>query len=130
MVAIGLVASGLVASGAVGLGAAGVGFKGRTSQKQPISFRVSGGSISQLDYRIVDRCPHHQRLINHDFGFSAIRISHSRFGGTFVDPRHHTKAIVQGMTMAATVRGSLSDRTRNPKTHAICTGKATFKLHR
>jgi hypothetical protein len=114
---------------AVAYAGAGRSFRGRTSQKQPISFMVAGGHVRKLDYRILDTCPGGLRLINHDFGFSPIPIARARFGGTFLDPAHHAKAVLAGSLKNGVVRGSITDRTRSATTHKICTGKATFTLH-
>ncbi len=109
---------------------AAVRFSGRTSQRQPISFSVSGGYVRTLDYRIVDRCPAHKKLINHDFGFTPIRITRSHFGGTFIDPAHDGSAVVSGIISGRRVKGSLSDRTRDARTGRICNGTAQFNLAR
>jgi hypothetical protein len=105
-------------------------YSGKTSQRRPISFKVSGGFVRKLDYQIVDRCPHGQKLINHDYGFSPIRISDGKFGGVFFDRNHHGKAVVRGTMSRGAAHGSLSDRTRNSKTHKFCTGAAEFRLAR
>jgi hypothetical protein len=115
-----------VAYGAVVAGS----FKGKTSQHQPIAFRVSGGHVRGLDYRIVDTCPGGQKLINHDFGFSPIRVAHGKFGGTFFDRAHHAKAVISGTFKKGVVHGSITDQTRNTTTHKICTGKAKFAVRR
>lgn len=123
-------ATGLLIAAAVAYAATSSGYSGRTSQRQPISFQVSRGYVRQLDYRIVDKCSRGQKLINHDFGFSPIQVSHSKFGGTFADPKHHGKAVVTGMLKGRMVQGTLSDRTRNAKTGKFCSGKAAFKIRR
>jgi hypothetical protein len=123
-----LASSSFLIAATVAYGAVSRGFAGKTSQRQPISLEISGSSIRKLDYKIVDRCPGAQKLINHDFGFSAIPIKGSKFGGTFNDPVHHGKAVVKGRIKHGTVQGSLSDRTRSATTHKFCTGKAQFHL--
>jgi hypothetical protein len=130
LVTIGLVVSGVLAATALAYAAATRGYHGRTSQHQPISFHVAGGYLRSLDYKIIDRCPNGQRLINHDYGFTPIRIRRSHFGGTFLDPLHHGKAVVKGSIKHHVARGTLLDRTRDPSSHRICTGTATFTLAR
>jgi hypothetical protein len=130
LVAIGLVVSGVLGCSALAYAAATHGYHGRTSQHQPISFRVGGGYLRKLDYKIIDRCPGGQRLINHDFGFTPIRIRRADFTGTFLDPQHHGKAVVTGSIRHHVARGTLVDRTRDPSSRKICTGKATFRLAR
>jgi len=114
---------------AVASGAVSRSFRGRTSQRQPISLRVSGGFVRKLDYHIVDKCPAGLRLVNHDFGFPRIRLAHSKFAGTFRDPVHQGKAVVSGAIRRGMAEGSIRDRTRSVTTHRICTGRAKFRLH-
>lgn len=123
-------AAALLAVVAVAYGATHHGFRGRTSQHEPISFRISRGHLRALDYRIVDHCPRSPSLVNHDYGFTPLRISHGKFAGTFLNPAHHGKATIRGTAKHGTVSGSLTDRTRNSKTHRICSGKAKFRVHR
>ena len=126
-----LVAAALfLVAAALAYAAASHTYTGKTSQRRPISFKISRGFVRRLDYQIVDSCPHGQKLINHDYGFSPIRISDRKFGGVFFDHRHHGKAVVRGTMSKGTAHGSLSDRTQNSKTHTFCTGKAQFRLAR
>ena len=106
-------------------------YNGRTSQRQAISFQVAGGSVKLLRYRINDRCPNRKRLSVRAWGFPALRIKHGHFGGTFVAKAPAAaKAVITGTVSGTTVRGTLSDRTRNRRTRRLCTGKATFSLRR
>jgi len=114
---------------AVAYGANSRSFKGKTSQKQGISFKVSGGFVRNLDYHVIDKCPGGLRLNNHDFGFKPIRLVHSKFGGTFRDRRHHAKTVISGTIRHGVAQGTITDQTRNAK-HQACTGEATFRLHR
>ncbi len=106
-------------------------YSGRTSQRQAISFRVAGGSVTTLRYRIDDRCPNHKRLSVRAWGFPPLRIKQGHFGGTFAAKAPAAaKAVISGTVAGTNVRGTLSDRTRNRQTHRFCTGKATFSLKR
>ncbi len=120
---------GLVAVG-VAYAAVSRRYTGKTSQHRPISFTISRGAVRNLDYEIVDKCAKGRPLINHDYGFSSIRISDSKFGGVFFDHRHHGKAVIRGTITKGTAHGSLSDRTMSAATHSFCTGKAQFRLRR
>jgi hypothetical protein len=120
---------GLIGAVAAEGAASSVHLTGRTSQRRAISLTLTAGSITQLQYRIVDRCPGGRLLFVHDWGFPALPVKDSKFGGTFAaKPPQKATAIVSGTVSGRTVRGSLSDRTRNRRTHKFCTGKATFKL--
>lgn len=106
-------------------------YSGRTSQKQAISFQVASGSVKTLRYRINDRCPNHKRLSVRAWGFPPLRIKQGHFGGTFVAKAPATAtAVISGTVSGTNVRGTLSDRTRNRRTHRLCTGTATFSLKR
>ncbi len=104
-------------------------YRGRTSQRQMITFRVvEGTSLRRLAYRIVDKCPKGKSLINHDYGFPTMPIVRERFGGTFFDHAHHGRAQIKGHVYGKVVKGSLVDRTENAKTHRLCRGTASFLL--
>ncbi|MGZ6617980.1 MAG: hypothetical protein ACXVFQ_26590 [Solirubrobacteraceae bacterium] len=84
-----------------------------------------------LRYRIDDRCPNRKRLLVRAWGFPPLRIKQGHFGGTFVAKAPAAaKAVIAGTVSGTTVRGTLSDRTRNRRTRRLCTGKATFSLKR
>jgi hypothetical protein len=106
-------------------------YSGRTSQKRPISLRITGSLVKALRYRIDDRCQGGKRLFVRAWGFPPLAIKHHRFGGTFVAKAPASaKAIIRGTVSGTKVTGTLSDRTRNRRTHRLCTGKATFSLTR
>jgi len=109
--------------------APGIHFSGKTSQRRLISFTLAGAKITRLQYHIVDRCPGGKLLFVHDWGFPALPVTNSKFGGKFVArPPQKATAIISGAGSGRTVTGTLSDRTRNQKTSRFCTGKASFAL--
>jgi hypothetical protein len=121
----------LIASVTYAAASAGGSYSGRTSQRRAISFQISRGAVRRLRYRINDRCPGGKRLVVRAWGFPALKIARHRFGGTFVaKPPASAKAIITGTVFGSTVKGTLSDRTRNRRTHRLCTGRATFSLSR
>jgi hypothetical protein len=108
-----------------------VSYRGRTSQRRPISFTLSGRFVTKLRYRIVDSCGHGRRLYVRAWGFPPLAISHGRFGGRFVAKSpHQATAVVTGRITAGSISGSLSDRSQDSKTRSICHGRATFRLPR
>ncbi len=120
-----------IASFAYAAASADGGYSGRTSQRRAISFRISQGAVRQLRYRIDDRCPGGKRLVVRAWGFPALKITGDRFGGTFkAKAPASAKAVISGTVSGTTVRGTLSDRTRNRASHRLCTGGATFMLTR
>jgi hypothetical protein len=106
-------------------------YSGRTSQGRSISFALDAGKITGLQYRIVDTCPGGKVLFVHDWGFPALTVTNSKFGGKFVAKKPQSATtIIHGRVSGKTVRGTLWDRTRNRKSHKFCTGRAAFDLRR
>jgi hypothetical protein len=118
----------VLVAAAAAYGATSINFSGTTSQGRPISFTLAGNSITNLDYRINDKCPDGTTLFVHNYGFSPLKIKKSKFGGKFGSTNGNTTAIVSGRVSGNTVSGTLSDKTRSKRTGLFCTGKATFKL--
>ncbi|MBV9918620.1 MAG: hypothetical protein JO153_19135 [Solirubrobacterales bacterium] len=102
---------------------------GNTSQKLPISMRLTGPTVASLRYRIEDRCPGGRRLRISAWGFPPLAIKGSRFSGKFTaQPPHSATSTISGEVAGERVSGSLLDRTRSPKTGELCSGSATFRL--
>ncbi len=114
---------------AAAVAATGVKYSGQTSQRRPISFTVTGNTIKGLRYHIDDRCARGKSLFVNAWGFPALKIKSSTFGGTFVGaaPQKPT-AIVNGTVSGNTISGTVSDQRKDGKTHKLCSGKATFTL--
>jgi hypothetical protein len=124
-----LVALGVVLAAATAYAATAIGYRGKTSQGRPISFKLDGREITNLQYRITDRCPNGRLLFVHNWGFPPLAVKNAQFGGKFVaKPPQDATAIISGRVSGETVSGTLSDRSRNKRTHKFCTGKAKFKL--
>jgi hypothetical protein len=107
-------------------GAPSKSYRGRTSQKQKISFTISGGFVRNLNYFIIDRCTARSRVSDHDRGFPPMQIKHSRFGGTFHDPTHGATAVISGTLFGQRVKGSLTDTVKFRR--HTCHGSASFNL--
>jgi hypothetical protein len=126
-----LVALGVGVGGSVAYAATSATYRGRTSQGRAISFKFDGSAVADLQYHIDDRCPDGRLLFVHNWGFPALPVRDSKFGGTFVaKPPQKAQAVVAGHVAGTTVSGTLTDRSRSNKTRKLCTGKATFKLTR
>lgn len=114
---------------AAAFAATSVNYSGRTSQRRPISFTVTGNTIKGLEYHIDDRCARGKFLFVSAWGFPALEIKSSKFGGTFVGfSSQKPIAIVNGTVSGNTISGTISDRRKYGKTHKLCFGKATFTL--
>lgn len=105
-------------------------YRGKTSQRLPISFTLSGSHLINLSFRIDDVCPDHHVWRIHDFGFHAITISRSRFDEKFVSALTKATAVVKGRFFAKSVSGRLLDRRYISREHRYCRGIASFHLRR
>ena len=99
-------------------------YRGKTSQRQPISFKVFQGGVTGLDLYIRDRCPDGHLLRVHAHGFPRIAVRGNRFGGTF-GPRREPTVLV-GTFSGTKVTGSIKDSSVSPRTGKLCKGLATF----
>jgi hypothetical protein len=107
-------------------------YKGKTSQKEAISFRLSGGAIRGLDFKIKDRCPDHHILIVEEGGYPPLTIKHSKFGGSF-SPTTGVQgegSMIKGKVSGKTVSGTLTDTGFSQREQRLCHGSATFSLTR
>jgi hypothetical protein len=123
----------LLTSGGVALAVVTGKLSGRTSQKQPISFRLAHGDITRLEFHINDRCPSGNIWNADDHGFGRLRINKfHKFGNRFSDTSSARPATaeIKGTVFRHKVVGSLFDRRFIPKEHHYCSGRATFSLHR
>jgi hypothetical protein len=119
----------LVMAAAATAAAPSVNYRGRTSQRRPISFAVASHAVDYFQYRIDDRCPGGKVLFVRTWGFPAMKIKHNRFGGKFSSKGAQVaSAIIDGTVNGKTIKGSISDRTEDPKSHDLCHGKTTFTL--
>jgi hypothetical protein len=109
---------------AVAYGATSGTYKGKTSQRLSITFKVAGGAIKGLDFHIRDKCPDGRTLTVHNSGFPSIKISHNKFGGTFGPSGQPT--VIQGKFSGKKATGSLKDSTVSSSTGLLCKGSATF----
>jgi hypothetical protein len=121
-----LIALSLVSSGAVA--SAATRYAGRTSQRAPITFTLSGGYLRDLRFTIYIRCPsrHIWRVAASDF--PPIKVKRGLFAQKFVARDAKASATVRGRLGGRDVRGTVSDRTYEPREHHYCSGTARFDL--
>jgi hypothetical protein len=105
-------------------------YTGRTSQRQPISFSISGGHLRGLQFRLEDTCQNGHVYLVHDFDFAPIQISHSRFKETFISKEKTATVTVKGQVMRRSVAGSITDQRSITHERRRCRGRATFNLPR
>jgi hypothetical protein len=129
----GLTAVLLLGSVATALAAVTGAFSGRTSQKQPISFRVAHGYVTHLQFHINVRCPNGDIWNVFDRGFSKIKINKfHKFGKRFTntDSPTQAEAEIKGTVFQHRVTGSLFGRQIIEKEQHFCSGRATFSLRK
>ena len=103
-------------------------YQGKTSQEESLTFKVAGGAVNGLEYRIRDKCTdgHILRVLNH--GFPPIKISHNQFGGTFGPAGE--PAVIHGTFSGKKVTGSIKDSSVYIQTGELCKGSTTFTAMR
>jgi hypothetical protein len=106
--------------------ASGVSYTGTTSQGKALTFKVSGGKLVGLKYHISDTCPD-GHILTEDVTFQPITITGGRFSHTFGPTGQPTS--VTGKISGKHASGSVRDRSRSPREHALCHGSATFSAH-
>jgi hypothetical protein len=106
--------------------ASGVSYKGTTSQGQALTFKVSGGKVVGFKYHIHDTCPDGHILIE-EITFQPITITGGRFSHTFGPSGQPTS--VSGKISGKHASGSVRDRSKSAREHALCHGSATFSAH-
>jgi hypothetical protein len=121
-----LVATTLLSDTAVAAGA--TRYAGRTSQRAPVSFAISGGYLRKLRFTIYIKCPSRHIWRIGASNFAPIRIRHGRFSQRFVAQNGKASAVVRGRVTGRRVRGTLYDRTYEPKEHHFCAATARFDL--
>jgi hypothetical protein len=121
-----LVALSLASS--VAVAAAPTRYAGRTSQRAPISFAISGGYLRELRFTIYIKCPSRHIWRIAASNFSPIRIKRGTFDQKFVARHGQASAMVHGRLAGGRVRGTLYDRTYEPMERHFCAGSARFDL--
>jgi hypothetical protein len=112
----------------VAVASAAARYAGRTSQGAPISFTVSGAHVRNLRFTIYIKCPSRHIWRISASNFPAIAITHGAFDQRFVARDQRGSATVKGQLSGSRVRGTLFDRTYEPKEHHFCAGTATYEL--
>jgi hypothetical protein len=106
--------------------ASGVAYTGATSQGHALKFKVSGGKIVGLKYRMDDTCPD-GHILTEVIAFQPITITGGRFSHTFGPSGQPTS--VSGKISGKHATGSIRDRSMSAREHALCHGSATFSAH-
>lgn len=103
-------------------------YAGRTSQRAPISFTISGGYLRTLRFTIYIRCPSHHIWRIAASSFPPIKVTRGKFAQRFMARGDNGSATVRGSVSGRRVSGSVSDRTFEPTEHHFCSGTAGFDL--
>jgi hypothetical protein len=121
-----LVALSLVSSAALAADVAR--YAGRTSQSATISFAISRGYVRKLRFTIFIRCPSRRIWRIAASNFEPIKIKRGRFAQKFVARDGDASATVRGRVAGRRTRGTLYDRTYEPRERSFCAGTARFDL--
>jgi hypothetical protein len=106
------------------------GYAGKTSQRQPVGFRISNGAVRGFDITVHDKCPDGHTL-SVQATYPTMKISHGKFGGAFSPIGGHSgeHASLHGKLGRRAVTGSLSDTSFSKREGALCHGSTTFTAH-
>lgn len=124
----------LVIAAAIAVGGAAVAsaavpgpYKGKTSQKQPVTFRLSSGQVKDFKAIINDRCPdgHTLKVTGH---YPPMPVKRGKFGGQFVPIGGHPgeQATLRGAVGGRKVTGRVNDTSFSNREGVLCHGSATF----
>jgi hypothetical protein len=112
------------------LAAGAGGYSGKTSQHQPVSFRISSGGVHNFTITVHDKCPDGHTLSVHST-YPTMKIGSGKFGGSFTPIGGHAgeHASLHGKLGRRAVTGSLSDTSFSHREGALCHGSTTFTAH-
>ena len=105
-------------------------YVGKTSQQQPVSFRISNGAVRGFDITVHDKCPDGHTLSVHAT-YPTMKITNGKFGGAFSPVGGHPgeHASLRGKLGRSAVTGSLSDTSFSRREGTLCHGSTTFTAH-
>jgi hypothetical protein len=106
-------------------------FSGQTNQKQSISFNVSHGRVTHLQFHIKDTCPSGHQYAIHDFNFPPIKInSKHKFDAKFKSTTTDAQVEIIGTVFSKQVKGKLAEVRTISKEHARCAGVTKYTVHK
>jgi hypothetical protein len=119
----------LAAGGSVAAGALSGAYSGKTSQRQRVSFSVSGGAVRNFAITTLDRCRNGHRIAVHASRFTPMAITHGRFHGTFtpIGGQPGEASTIRGKVKGRKATGSITDTAYDAAHGGLCLGKAHFK---
>jgi hypothetical protein len=99
-------------------------YAGKTTQGQPVTFKLSGGAVHRLTIKINDRCPDGHTLIVTEH-YPAMPVTHRKFGGSFVPKNGHPgeNSRLTGTIGKHRVFGRLVDVGFSKRERAFCHGQ-------
>jgi hypothetical protein len=106
-------------------------YRGKTSQRAPISLTLSSAGVTGLRFTIDERCPDGHTLIVDESGFGLLTVTNRKFGGDFVPsvkPHPGELVVVRGRVGARRISGSISAVTRSNNEKRLCHGTMKFSL--
>jgi hypothetical protein len=115
---------------AAALAARAGGYAGKTSQHQPVSFRISNGAVRGFNITVHDKCPDGHTLGVHAT-YPTMKITNGKFGGAFSPVGGHPgeHASLHGKLGRSAVTGTLSDTSFSRRERVLCHGSTTFTAH-
>ena len=97
----------------------------RTGKKFPVTFKVSGGKISNVDTTTRDSCPDGSGLRVHQNAFKSATIS-SKGKFTLTAGTSDQPAVMKGKVKGSKASGTITDTTNDPSGSGPCHGSTTW----
>lgn len=91
------------------LGATSTRYVGHTSDKRPVSFRVSGGKVRSFSFQTRFRCSNHTGFVAHAT-FATISLKRHRFSAAFSNPAGSLKTTIKGTISGRHASGTIRRR--------------------
>lgn len=91
------------------LGATSTRYVGHTTDKRPVSFRVSGGKVRSFAFQTRFRCSDHTGFVAHAT-FATITLRAHRFSGAFSNPAGSLKTTIKGTISGRRASGTIRRR--------------------
>jgi hypothetical protein len=119
-----LVASALAAAAPAALSAVAGRYAGKTTQGQPVTFKLSGGAVHRLTIKVNDLCPDGHTLVVTEH-YPAMPVKNGKFGGLFVPRGGHPgeNSRLTGTVGKHRVFGRLVDVGFSNREGALCHGQ-------
>lgn len=103
-------------------------YRGKTSQNQPVSFKILSGHVRNFRIVVNEACPD-GHILSATETFPTMKITGGRFGGSFIPVAAHPgeHASLHGTLEGRGVTGTIRDTGFSHREQKLCEGSATWR---